>query len=382
MRKIYGKGVFIMLKKFMAIFIAVMVVFSSFAVAASAAEVEDSLVGADSNSSASADTSSIATGSGDTIKFDASEWKNFSIVYCHIWQRGGDDFFPWQSKKEACKKVEGSIYEYDLSMLNNSTAIEGGLKAGVDYCVIFSANNGMQTYDTTFGKACIGDTIKVTGKRLENPKDSDKQAIEAVWTKNSNNYGPHLALTSIGNIVGSKLCPNEKGEEVIGDWIPTFYKSTYVDPVKALTEAYPKFGITSSDQISTIFGYIQNKKTGEDEDAILKVLTEAFAKAYPSKAAEVKDTKKIKKAADEKEKAIKSSGGHITSSTSGSSGSTGSGSSSSGSSYSGSSSSGSTSYNGSGTGPDGPEHTIFFILGGVMLVAVGAMYMSRRKREE
>lgn len=367
-----------MLKKLFAIVLAALIIASTASVAAFAAEVEDAVVGADSASSAGADTSSSATGSGDTVKFDASAWKNFTIIYCHIWVRGGGDFFPWQSKKEACKKIGDNLYEYDLSMLTKSTENPEGLKADTDYCIIFSANTGVQTYDTTFGKACVGDTIKVTGNKIENPKDSEKQAYEAVWKTNSSSYGPHLAITSIGNIVGSKLCPNENGEEVIGDWISSFYKSTYVKPVDALAKAYPKFGISSADQIETIFGYVQSKNTGEDEEAILKCLTDAFAKAYPAKADDVKDVEKIKKAAKEKEKAIKSSGGHITS---GGSGSSSSGSSSSASSGSGSSSA-SGSYNGSGSGADGQEDTILFILGGVMLTAAGAMYLTRRRREE
>ena len=364
-----------MVKRIIAIAVAALMIFSMAAIAVSAAEVTDSNVGADSSNSAGADTSSSASGAGDSIKFDASKWSNYSIIYCHIWERGGDSFFPWQSKKEACTKVSGNIYEYDLSMLDKSTTISGGLKSGTDYCVIFSANTGVQTYDTTFGRACIGDTAKVTGKKIENPVDSEKEAFEAVWTTNSSNYGPHLAISSIGNIIGNKLCPNEKGEEVIGDWIPSYYKSPNVDAVAALAKAYPKFGITSVDQIETIFGYVQSKETGEDENAILKALTDAFAKAYPSKADEVKDPEKIKKKAAEKEKAIKSNNGHVTS------GDSGSGSSSSGSSSSGSSS-GSSSYNGSGSGSDGQEDTILFILGGVMLAAGGAMYLSRKKREE
>ncbi len=367
-----------MVKRIIAIAIAALLVFSMAAIAVSAAEVTDSKVGADSNNSAGADTSSSASGAGNSIKFDASKWSNYSIIYCHIWERGGDSFFPWQSKKEVCKKVDGNIYEYDLSVLDNSTTVEGGLQSGKDYCIIFSANTGVQTYDTTFAKACVGDTAKVTGNKIENPVDSEKEAFEAVWTTNSSSYGPHLAISSIGNIIGSKLCPNEKGEEVIGDWIPTYYKSPNVDAVAALAKAYPKFGITSSDQISTIFGYVESKETGEDENAILKCLTEAFAKAYPAKADEVKDTSKIKKAAAEKEKTIKSNGGS-TSAVSNSSSS--SGSSSSGSSSAGTSS-GSSSYNGSGSGSDGQEDTILFILAGVMLVAGGAIFMSRKKREE
>ena len=317
-----------------------------------------------------ADTSNSTTGSGDLVYFDASGWVNVSMIYCHIWKRGGDAFIGWQLKKEACKKVSGNKWSYDLANLDASTTMSGGLKSGEDYCIIFSAQTGKQTYDATFSKACVGDTLKLTGKLIENPVDSEKKADEAVWSKNSGSYGPHLAFTSIGNIVGSKLCPNEKGTEVIGDWLPTYYKSKFVKAVPALAKAFPKFGITSASQIQDIYAYIISKKTGEDEKAMKKMLEDAFAKAYPAKKNEAKiDEGKAKNEA----KQISSNGGHISSSSSAASSSSSSG----GSSYSGSSSS-----NSSGSGSDGEEDTILFILLGVMLAAAGVIFVTRRKRTE
>jgi LPXTG-motif cell wall-anchored protein len=351
------------------------------AVAVSAAEVNDANVGADSNNSAGADTGSSTSGAGNTLKFDSTGWKgNITLVYCHIWERGQDAFYNWQSKKEACKKVSDGMYEYDLDKAGIS------LDAAKDYCVIFSTNLGQQNYDLTLGKECIGDTAKLTGNQIENPVDSEKKAQEAVWSTNSSKYGPHLAITSIGNIVGTKLCPHEKGTEVIGDWLPTYYTSQFLDPVKALATALPKFGITSADDLDTIYGYIINKNPslsdGEKKD-IYNVLAEGFKKAFPAKASEVKSADEATKSAEKKAKEIKANGGHVTSdsgsSSGGSSSSTGSGSSSSSGAGS---SSGSGSYNSSGSGSDGQEDTILFILAGVMLVAAGAMYMSRKKREE
>ena len=346
-----------MMKRIISIALAVVMVLSVAVVAVSAAEVNDANVGADSNNSAGADTSSSSSGSGNDIYFDASGWKNVTTVYCHIWKRGGDAFFTWQSKKEKCTQ-DGDKWVYDASKVS--------LSASEDYCIIFSCNTGKQTYDCTFAKACYGDTLKLTGKQIENPVDSEKKADEAVWTKNSGSYGPHLAFTSIGNIVGSKLCPNEKGTEVIGDWLPTYYKSQYVKPVDALAKAFSKFGVTSADDIQTIYAYILSKKTGEDEAAMKKILEDAFAKAYPSKKGVKIDAKKAKSQAT----SIKNNGGHVSSSSSSA------GSSSSGSSgYSGSS-------NSSGSGSDGEEDTIFFVLFGVMLTAAGVMFVTRRKRTE
>ena len=349
------------MKKIISIALALVMVLSVAVVAVSAADVNDVNVGADSNNSAGADTNSAASGAGNAINFNASGWKNFSEVYCHIWKRGSDAFYSWQSKKEKCKG-SGTNWSYDVSGID--------LQAGEDYCIIFSTNIGQQTYDATFSKSCVGDTLKLTGKKIENPVDSEKKADEAVWTKNSGSYGPHLAFTSIGNIVGSKLCPNEKGTEVIGDWLPTYYKSAYIkDKVGTLAKGLQKFGITTASQIQDIYAYILNKKTGEDEKAMKKMLEDAFAKAYPAKKSEAKiDEHKAKNEANQ----IASNGGHVSSSSSSASSSS---SSSSGSGYSGSS-------NSSGSGSDGEEDTILFVLFGVMLSAAGVYFVTRRKRTE
>ena len=246
------------MKRIISIALALVMVLSVAVVAVSAAEVNEPIVGAEGNNSAGADTSNSTSGSGNNIYFNASGWNNVTTVYCHIWKRGGDAFFSWQSRNEKCTK-DGDKWAYDIDKVNSSTTVEGGLKSGEDYCIIFSCNTGKQTYDCTFDKACAGDTLKLTGKMIENPVDSEKKADEAVWTNNSSKYGPHLALTTIGNIVGKMLCPNEKGTEVIGDWLPIFYKSQYVKPVDALASAFPKFGIKTADDITTIYNYILSK---------------------------------------------------------------------------------------------------------------------------
>jgi LPXTG-motif cell wall-anchored protein len=370
-----------MFKRFISIALAAMMIFAIAAVAVSAAEVNDANVGADSNNSAGADTASSTVGAGNVLKFDTTGWKNFTMIYCHIWERGGESINNWQSKAEACKKESDTVYYYDLDKAKIT------LDPSKDWCCCFSAGpSGIQTCDLTVGKECIGDTAKMTGNKIENTVDSEKKSDEAVWTINSSKYGPHKAFTSIGNIVGSKLCPHEKGTEVIGDWLPTYYTSQFLDPVDALAKALPQFGITSADDLDTIYGYIINKNpslSDGEKKAIYNVLAEGFKKAFPAKASEVKSADEATKSAEKKAKEIKANGGHVTSdsgsSSGGSSSSTGSGSSSSSGAGS---SSGSGSYNSSGSGSDGQEDTILFILAGVMLVAAGAMYMSRKKREE
>ena len=226
---------------------------------------------------ASAVESKTATGSQGSINFNASGWKNFSEVYCHIWKRGSEAFYSWQSRKEKCKG-SGANWSYDVSGID--------LQDGEDYCVIFSTNIGQQTYDATFSKSCIGDTLKLTGNKIENPFDSAKRADEAVWTKNSGSYGPHLALTSIGNIVGEYLCPHESAIEVIGDWLSGYYKSAEIkNKVVVLANAFKRFGIKTAQNVKDIFDYICNKETDKDESFMKELLSEAFVTAYPGKTA-------------------------------------------------------------------------------------------------
>ena len=361
-----------MFKKIIAIAVAVVMVMAMASIAVSAAEVKDSDVAAGSSSSVGADTSSSASGSGDLIYFNAAGWKSFSKVYCHIWVIGGASFYGWQTPAEECQKVSGTKYSYDLSKLTGSMDVSGGMKSGGKYGIIFSANTGIQTYDLTIGVECKGDTAKLTGKQIENPVDSNKKGYEAVWTSNSGKYGPHLALTSIGNVVGSKLAPGENGIQVIGDWVPTYWNSPNVNAVNALAKAYPKFGIKTISDLTNVYAYVMTKKDVDKKDyaSIKSTLEKAFYKAYPDQKGKKIDEKTAEKKAESGEASNPASLSGGSSSSSGSSGS-----SSSGGSYSGGGDS-------SGSGADGQETTIFFVLGGVMIAAAGAMFVSRKRREE
>ena len=348
-----------MLKRILAVAIAVVLVMSMAVVAVSAADTDSASAGAEVSNSAGADTSNSGTGAGNKIYFDAGKWNNYSLIYCHIWERGGDPFFSWQSKAEGCTKESGTIYSYDLSKLDTSTTVSGGLQPGKDYCVIFSANTGVQTFDQTFGTACIGDTARVTGKMIENAVDSEKKAYESVWKTNSAKYGPHLALSSTGKLIGSVLCPNEKGEEVIGDWLPNYcnHDLTYgIDVVKCLKEALLKFNVKD---IEGIYAYILSKETQpskEDQKKMLGQLQDAYKLAYPNEKGVEIDPEKVKHRVEDikKNPGAPISGG----------------------------SSGGGSTNSSGSGSDGQADTIFIILGAVMVLAAGTMLFARKKREE
>ena len=107
----------------------------------------------------------------------------------------------WQTRSEKCVyDPDTGIAAYDLSKTGNTISASDGKR----YCVIFSANTGVQTYNVVMDGKCIGDTLYCTGNKLENPDDSEKVALEAVWTKN-NDCGPEKRITSTGNVVGTEL---------------------------------------------------------------------------------------------------------------------------------------------------------------------------------
>lgn len=352
-----------MFKRILAVALAIVMVMSMAVIAASAAEVSNS---------AGADTSSEATGTSGVLYFDATGWNNVSQIYCHIWVNGGDAFYAWKASAEKCTKVSGSLWSFDLSILDDSTTVSGGLKAGEDYCVIFHADTGLQTYDATLGTACIGDRMKLTGEKIENPVDSEKEGYEAVWSKNSAKFGPHLAISSVGNFLGDVLCPNESGTKVIGDWLVAYSDSQYCDPVEVLAKALKKFNVKD---IEAVYAYILTKDLGiSNPDTMLDQLEKAYTKAYGQKATIDKT------AAEKKSQTIKDNGGD-TSSVSQDEAESSSSSSTTSGSTGGSGSTTTSSQNYSGSANDGQEDTLFFVLAAVMLLAAGAFVVSRKRTE-
>ena len=139
-------------------------------------------------------------GEGTKIYFDVNStgWKNYMRIYCHIWRADGTGEWPrWQTKKENCTKEDNGLYSYDVAKTGNADEI---VQSGDHnyYCVIFSADTGMLTYNTIMNGNCLGDTCYVTGNLLENPNDSSKTCTEAAW-KNHPECGPAKAITTTIN---------------------------------------------------------------------------------------------------------------------------------------------------------------------------------------
>ncbi len=149
-----------------------------------------------------------------TIYFQVPEdWNNYKNVFCYIWEYEGDALMGWQVKAGKCTDMGDKLYSYDVSKV-------GGLQDGKIYCVIFSVNTGIQTYDLLLSKSCYGDTVYCDGTKFENPADSNKTAIAAYWkNQNKATYGPIMGITSIGNVVGSSLAPGATAESLFTAFI-------------------------------------------------------------------------------------------------------------------------------------------------------------------
>ena len=189
------------MKRIVSLLLAVVMMLGTFSIVATAAEGEYEQTGAES-----------------VIHFDVAStgWNNFSKVFCHIWAHDGSGDWPaWQSKKERCTYDESTgIATYDISKTGNE------IEPDKLYVVIFSNENGMQTYNLLFGAECIGDTAYCDGTYYENPEDSSKTAQAAFWKNQDETvYGPEMCVTSIGNIVGTCIPSTTSAYEMFVDFL-------------------------------------------------------------------------------------------------------------------------------------------------------------------
>lgn len=240
-----------MFKRFLSLALAVILVMSLGVIAISAAEVEIE-----------------DTEASGKIYFEVpGEWKNYKTIFCHIWEVGGDSFYSWQAKAERCVEESDGKWSYDLSALDKSKEVSGGMVADKKYAVIFSADTGVQTYDLLMGLPCIGDTAY--GKEtIMNPVDSEKTCVVARWKANGKDFYPVVQIDSLGNLVD----PDNKGKENLDQTQPqegdkkddTKKDDTKKDDNKDTTKA-PSVGGTPSGGSS---GSGDAAKTGQSKTAV------------------------------------------------------------------------------------------------------------------
>ena len=139
----------------------------------------------------------------------AVSWNNFSMVYCHMWSKTGGDVYAWQAKEETCEDMGHGYWRYDLSGINFD--LEG------EYSLIFSNENGMQTYNLNITSACRGDLVYCDGTTVANPVDGEKQCAVARWTNNGEKVHPAIEVDSAGKTVNIDEVSEDDIETVWGD---------------------------------------------------------------------------------------------------------------------------------------------------------------------
>lgn len=204
------------------------------------------------------------------IYFDVKEsgWQNVKNVYCHIWRPDGTvEPHSWQSKKEKCVyDSETGIAYYDLTKLNFPVTAEDGR----EFCIIFSANTGAQTYNAIMSGSCIGDTMYCIDLNFENPEDSEKKAFVAVW-RNNPDCGPEKKITSTGNIVGTAYAEGATDATLLADFLIQYY----LDPQKTVyTEKLLKeLNVSPAD----VMAEVRKKVGSNDIDGKVKAIEKILA---------------------------------------------------------------------------------------------------------
>ncbi len=370
-----------MFKKVMSVALASTLVLSAGALVASAAEAEDAVAANDESAVAADDSSAVAAGdesevgAGTKIYFDVNNagWKNYKNIYCHIWRADGTGTWPgWQTRKELCTKESDGLYSYDVTKTGNGDEIQASGNHNY-YCVIFSADTGVQIYNTIMNGNCIGDTVYVTGNKIENPKDSQKTDTEAAW-KNHPECGPQKVITSTSKIVGTALADGTTDVTLMADYLLDYVSDDGVadtsktDKSQDLINELKISPVTVMSNVNyKLEGFVKAETMTQDVANKKKATIEGILGncTDPTKGGEKVNTDEIKNA-EAKNDAAGSNGS-----------SSNGGSSNSGSSSSSSSSNGSSS--GSNSVQSGQETTIFFVFAGVMVAAAGVFFLVRRR---
>ena len=140
------------------------------------------------------------------------------IYYCYAWGSEDGELYAWDNKKLRMTNEGNDLYSFEVPKQNSK-----GDDVNSDL-IIFHANNGPQTYDTTFNDDCFGDTAYVTDTLLENPVDSAKTAYGCAW-KNTPSQGAHIAITSTGKVQGIGMLSTETPQSIVDKFVSDYQKN-------------------------------------------------------------------------------------------------------------------------------------------------------------
>ena len=155
-----------------------------------------------------------------TIFFDVGDWNHDDKICFYMWDAttglcanntGWKEGNFWGSKKIIGTPVEGKdgiVESYEVT-----------LTEGHDTFVIFhDLTTGEQTFNCVLTPEAIGKTAHMAAEVIENPEDSEKTAIAAVFD-DAEGCGPQLTITSTGNVVGQYMAPNANPAKEVAQYV-------------------------------------------------------------------------------------------------------------------------------------------------------------------
>ncbi len=352
-----------MFKKIASIAIAAMLIGSTAAIAATAAENEEAVAAADDSVVAAADDSSVGaeegsetTSAGTKVYFKVpSDWKNFKkITFFLNDHTTGTQLITWGSKKGFMTDEGDGKWSFDLG----SAGFDLG--SGGPYNCIFTADWGVQTCDLIITTDNYGDTAYCPGGTVENAVDSNKSSFIVKWESGKN--GNPICITSIGNLIGDAYWPGENNESV-------FYKFISTTDASSIKNATKFNGKNEQQTIDDIAGKLGLSKS--QVEAQVKKATDAGAKLDWDASKSTLSDSGSQGGGNQggNQGGNNQDGGNTTGNTTG--GSTGGGTT-----YGGSSGGTST-----GSVTSGEDTTVYFIIGGVMIAAIGVFFLARKRRQ-
>lgn len=211
------------MKKLISLVLATIMIVGSSVIATQALETETT------------DTPSTPT----TFSFDVKSvgWSNFRNIYCHIYSIDGTGTWTaWQAKSERCSYDSSTgIATYDINTGISKAPDLANIAPENKWCIMFSANTGLETYPLLLNSNCYGDTAYAPdkNKKFENNVDSEKTSVELRWKNNTLLTAPKT-ITSTGKIQGEAFAYGETDETILASYLMNYY---YDNQKTKLTES-------------------------------------------------------------------------------------------------------------------------------------------------
>ena len=203
-----------MIKKFLSVLLAVMMVVSVMAVGVVTSNAATTDGFAPESNKIYFDIEGAVDASGKTWKELMTNNKGVLNGKIAFYMAGGDfdtEANPTKPLSWGAKKLVGTATANESGIFEIDPVDKLGYKltAGVQYKLIFvrieGANWKEQTCDLFFTTDCLGHVAKCDGTMMENNVDSSKKSLAVYWDDgiDPTENGPVLCITSIGNVVGS-----------------------------------------------------------------------------------------------------------------------------------------------------------------------------------